>query len=69
MSGNARDTVERLTFTIREVAQMVGQSESTVRRAIKSGALRARYLSEHPAIHRDDIEAWIAGAPTERRAS
>jgi len=63
------DNVERIAFTLREVAQMVGRSESTVRRAVKDRRLRGRYVSEHPVFTRQDIDAWLDSAPSERESA
>jgi excisionase family DNA binding protein len=60
------DDVEVLSYRIPEACKAVSVSEATLRRAIRRGELRLRYLSEHPVIDRDDLIAWLKNAPTER---
>lgn len=59
-------TTERISYPIAEAAAVVGQSESTLRRAINAGLLPIRYTSEHGVILRDDLIAWVKNAPTEK---
>lgn len=59
----------RIAYTPREVAALVGVSVDTVRAAYRSGVLPVRYLTPQKlVIRREDVEAWIAAAPTERSA-
>lgn len=61
--------VERVAFSIREAAEAVGLSESTVRKAYREGQITAHFPTNNPTILRDDLVAWIKRAPTERQAS
>lgn len=58
-------SVERLAYSIPEAAEAAGVSETTIRRAYRSGALKRRFVTAKPVILREDLEAWIKAAPTE----
>jgi predicted site-specific integrase-resolvase len=60
---------ERLAYRLEEAAEVAGVSLSTIRRAVKSGALVKSYLSDHPVIYRENLVAWIESAPTERASA
>src|SRR3954471_14235825 len=45
-----------------DVAEIAGVHADTVRRAIRSGALKvAGYVGQRPRMRREDVDAWIAG--------
>ncbi len=57
-------------FTIAGAAAYSAVSEKTVRRAIGSGDLPAKYPTSRPVILRADLDAWLQAAPDQpRRAS
>jgi excisionase family DNA binding protein len=56
----------RLAYSIPEAALAVGVSESTIRRAVRSGSLPVKYPSGRPVIRAVDLEAWLDAAPDER---
>src|SRR3954451_12427228 len=44
-----------------DVAEIAGVHADTVRRAIRSGALKvAGYVGQRPRVRREDVDAWIA---------
>lgn len=58
----------RLAYTRREVAEMCGVSEDTIRRAKQSGALRAKRIKRDETLkggkelyRLEDIQAWLDG--------
>ncbi|MGB5113523.1 MAG: helix-turn-helix domain-containing protein [Mycobacterium sp.] len=52
--------VRRRGYRIREVAEMLGIDEKTVRRAIASDALEAHRCGTVVLIYPADLDAWIA---------
>src|SRR4051794_15003200 len=49
-------------LTTTDVAEIAGVHADTVRRAIRSGALKvAGYVGQRPRMRREDVDAWIAG--------
>src|SRR3954463_2813322 len=49
-------------LTTGDVAEIAGVHADTVRRAIRSGALKvAGYVGQRPRLRREDVDAWIAG--------
>ena len=53
------DTVERMAFTAREVAEMIGVSFDTVRRATAEGLLPCRRLGRSVRYTRADIHSYL----------
>jgi excisionase family DNA binding protein len=51
--------IERLAFSIAEVAEQVGVSKDTVRRAIKKGHLPIRKIGHLVRIDRQDRDEWL----------
>jgi hypothetical protein len=60
--------VTQTVYTLAEAAEEFRVSEATLRRANKAGALRFRYVSDHPLITHEDAMHWINSAPTEKSA-
>lgn len=58
----------KLAFSYVEAADAVGLSARTIQRAVAEGELVAHYRkgSTTPRVLRKDLEAWVAGWPTER---
>lgn len=51
----------RRAYSKAEVAEMVGVSASTVKRAIRAGELHAKYVRRQVRISADEVERWWAG--------
>jgi excisionase family DNA binding protein len=49
----------KLQLNCREAAMLAGESEDTLRAAIKSRKLRARWAGNRWKIKRADLEAWV----------
>lgn len=47
-------------LTCAEAAKIANASVETVRRAVRSGNLRADYVGRSPRISRDDLRAWMS---------
>jgi excisionase family DNA binding protein len=47
-------------FTVRQLAEALGVSEKTIRRAIKAGLLRAHYVGPLVRIAEDDAAMFMA---------
>ncbi|MBF4602794.1 hypothetical protein [Curtobacterium sp. VKM Ac-2884] len=66
---NASPTLEKVSFSVPNLAALVDVSEDTIRKAIESGALTARYPTEagrKPIILREDAVEWLQNLPTEK---
>lgn len=57
--------MSKIAYNIKEAAEAAGVSISTIRRAIREHDLIAHYPTAAAVIHRDQLEAWIKGSPTE----
>jgi excisionase family DNA binding protein len=58
---------EKLTLTLREVAELTGLSLAEVERAVRAGELRARQVSSSTRLNRRvlraDIDKWLDSLP------
>jgi excisionase family DNA binding protein len=62
-----RATGEQPLLRTADAARAAGVHPDTVRRAIRSGALRvAGYVGNRPRLRRGDVEEWIAGGRAAR---
>ena len=62
-----RTATEQPLIATAVAAQLAGVHPDTVRRAIRSGALRvAGYVGNRPRLRRGDVEEWIAGGSPPR---
>lgn len=50
---------DRLTFSVAEVAALLGVSPKTVRRMVHSGALRCVYVRSLPMIPADELHKLV----------
>jgi excisionase family DNA binding protein len=57
---------EKLTFTLKEAAQALGVSKSTLYKALAEGKLSAIKLGNRTLIPADALRAWLAAMPTRR---
>ena len=55
----------KLAYSIPEAAEAIGQSTDTIRRAIASGYLGAKYPNSKPIILADELESWLESLPSE----
>lgn len=57
------ETMDKKVLSIREAAQILGVSQDTIRRAIKSGSLRAFQINERGTyrIPTEEIERFMRG--------
>jgi len=53
-----------LAYGIPDAATAVGVSESTLRRAIASHSLIARYVGAKPVIQAKELDAWLESLPS-----
>lgn len=53
-----------LALTIPDAAAAVGVSESTLRRAIATHSLIARYVGTKPVIQVRELDAWLESLPS-----
>jgi excisionase family DNA binding protein len=62
-----RGMTEKLTLTLREVAELTGLSLAEVERAVRAGELRARQVSSSTRLNRRvlraDIDKWLDSLP------
>jgi len=60
-------TTNRISYSVKEAAEAVGVSESTLRAAYRNGEIPVHYPSGgKPLVLHDDLVAWVANAPTVR---
>ena len=57
--GNARSNLEKLSFTIPEVAQVSGLGRTSIYGAINSGALKSVRVCGRRLVLRPDLEAFL----------
>lgn len=57
---------EKLTFTLKEAAQALGVSKSTLYKALAEGKLSAIKLGNRTLIPADALRAWLNAMPTRR---
>lgn len=57
---------ERRAYTMQEVADMVGTSLDTIKKAASKGELEVRYPHRRPLITSKAIDEWLESLPTER---
>jgi hypothetical protein len=63
-NGHGADkTLPRISYKIKEAAQICGVSPITIRRAIDRGLLKPSRAFRHPLIPADQLEKMIGGAP------
>lgn len=55
----------KLAFTFEEAADASGYSVDTIRRAVRSHDLIARYANTKPVIRVSELDDWLASLPTE----
>jgi hypothetical protein len=58
----ANKTLPRISYKIKEAAQICGVSPITIRRAIDRGLLKPCRSFRHPLIPADQLEKMIGGA-------
>ena len=59
---------DKISYNAQEAAVAVGVSVDTIKRAIRSGDLVAKYPTVRPVILRDDLTKWVEAAPSRRTA-
>jgi hypothetical protein len=60
--GRGADKLPRISYKIKEAAQICGVSPITIRRAIDRGLLKPCRSFRHPLIPADQLEKLIGGA-------
>lgn len=55
---------ERIAYSVPEAAAMTSMSERTLRSAIASHSLIARYPTSKPVILHSDLIAWLESCPS-----
>lgn len=53
-------------FTVDRAAEYTGQSEWSIRDAIRNRSLTPSYKGTKVTIKRDELEAWVDSFPTEK---
>lgn len=56
---------QKLAFNIEEAAAATGYSVDTIRRAIRSNDLVARYANSKPIILGTELSEWLESLPAE----
>ena len=59
MQDNQNKEIERLTFSVSEVAQSIGVSSRTVRNYIKTGGITVCRLGSRILVPADELRAFI----------
>lgn len=60
------DAIKDLTlYSVKELEPILGVSDQTIKRRIKSGELPARKIGGKWKVTRSDLEEYISGAPKE----
>lgn len=59
-------TTVKISYSVQEAAAAVGLSPDSLRAAIRSGDLVAKYPTARPVILHDDLYEWINAAPSRR---
>lgn len=54
----------KLAYSIAEAAEATGYSPDTIRRAIQSNDLIARYANRKPVVPVAELQAWLDSRPT-----
>ena len=57
--------MSKLAYSVEEAAEATGYSVDTIRRAIRSHDLVARYGNTKPVILTTALNAWLESLPTE----
>jgi excisionase family DNA binding protein len=60
--------MEAIAYSVLQAAEVCGLHADTIRKAIRSGQLIAKYPTRKAVILRTDLELWLSNAP-ESRAS
>ena len=55
----------KLSYSIEEAAEATGYSTDTIRRALRSSDLVARYANSKPTILATELQGWLEALPTE----
>ncbi len=55
---------DRISFRVREIAELFGIGPSKIRAAIRSGALQALKLDSTVIVPREALVAWLSRAET-----
>lgn len=55
-------------FAVEDAATYTGQSEWTIRDALRKGDLTPSYRNSKVTIKREELEAWVDAMPNERAA-
>lgn len=53
----------RLAYTVPQAADQLGISVDTVRKAIRTGELKAKLVGRKQIIRAADLGAWLSGLP------
>lgn len=54
----------KLSYSVREAADATGLSVDTIRAAIRTGRLEARYPTSKGVILATELDRWLEAAPT-----
>lgn len=58
--------MHKIAYTFDEAAAACGVSVDVIRRAVRAKEVPVHYPTSRPVILREDLEAWLQSAPTER---
>lgn len=67
MSDREAYALVPVSYSIPGAALATGLSESALRRYIRAGELAVRFSGTKPLIERDELAAFVAALPTEKR--
>lgn len=60
--GAAQQSLPRLAYKLKEAAQMLGVSQSTIREEIREGRIKSMKKLRHVLIPASEITKWMEGA-------
>ena len=60
--GAAQQSLPRLAYKIKEAAEMLGVSQSTIREEIREGRMKSMKRLRHVLIPAAELTRWLEGA-------
>ncbi len=54
-----KDTIEKKLISVSEAVQMLGISDTTIRKLIKSGEIPSKQIGNRMMILKDKLEEWL----------
>jgi len=57
--------MSKIAYSIEEAAEAVGYSTDTIRRALRTNDLTAKYVNSKPVILASELTSWLESKPSE----